>query len=365
LKPKQIYFTVTNDLTYDQRMQRICTSLSDAGYSVTLVGRILKSSVALQQRPYTQKRLRCFFNKGVLFYAEYNLRLFFFLLAKKMDAVCAIDLDTILPCLYVSKLKGIVRIYDAHEYFTELKEVRTRKFVRNFWTKIERTALPKFADGYTVSEGLAVEFKRKYKHNYRVIRNLPVLKPLQENIQRENFLLFQGTVNEARGFEYLIPAMKRIPYRLVICGDGNFMAQLQNLIRINDVENKVELKGMMLPEDLRPLAQQASLGIGLAEKEGINQYYALPNKFLEYMHAGLPQIAMNFPEYQKINHCYTVAVLLDELSVETVANIINQTMANEELRMRLQKNALHAREIYCWQQEEKCLIEFYASLLPA
>ena len=124
-------------------------------------------------------------------------------------------------------------------------------------------------------------------------------------------------------------------------------------------------RGMMLPEDLRPLAQQASLGIGLAEKEGINQYYALPNKFLEYMHAGLPQIAMNFPEYQKINHCYTVAVLLDELSVETVANIINQTMANEELRMRLQKNALHAREIYCWQQEEQRLIEFYASLLPA
>jgi hypothetical protein len=35
-----------------------------------------------------------------------------------MDGICAIDLDTITPCLAISKLKNIPRIYDAHEFFT-------------------------------------------------------------------------------------------------------------------------------------------------------------------------------------------------------------------------------------------------------
>ena len=127
---KKIYFTVTNDLTYDQRMHRICGSLAEAGYHVTLVGRRLSTSKALQEKNFTQKRIACFFNRGFLFYAEYNFRLFLFLLFRRMDAVCAIDLDTILPCLFVSKMRHIKRVYDAHEYFTELKEVRTRPYVQ-------------------------------------------------------------------------------------------------------------------------------------------------------------------------------------------------------------------------------------------
>src|SRR5687767_14339563 len=119
---KQIVFTVTNDLTYDQRMHRICGSLATAGYDVLLIGRKLPGSLIAEKRLFRQKRINCFFNKGFLFYAEYNTRLFFYLLGKKSDAVCAIDLDTIVPCLLVSKIKGWKRVYDAHEYFTELKE---------------------------------------------------------------------------------------------------------------------------------------------------------------------------------------------------------------------------------------------------
>ena len=360
---RRIYFTVTNDLTYDQRMHRICTTLATAGYQVTLVGRELSSSRPLVHQPYAQKRIRCFFNKTFLFYAEYNLRLFFFLAGQKIDAVCAIDLDTILPCLLVSERKKIPRVYDAHEYFTELKEVRTRPIVRRFWRAIENYAVPKFSAGYTVSQGLQEEFKKRYGVQYAVIRNLPVLRPLPSLEERIPILLFQGAVNEARGFEYLIPAMKKIPYPLVICGDGNFMSQLKNLIKEQGVGDKVELKGMMLPEDLRRWAAKATLGLGLAEKEGINQFHALPNKFLEYMQAGLPQIAMNFPEYQRINQQAKVAVLLDELSVDAIAETINTTMQNHHALAEMQENALSARTEYCWQKEESILLHFYQQLL--
>lgn len=357
-----IYFTVTNDLSYDQRMHRICNTLSDEGYRVTLVGRRLKKSLPLKKEKFGQKRIRLLFNKGVLFYAEYNTRLIFYLLFKRMNGICAIDLDTILPCLFISRLKRIPRIYDAHEYFTEMKEVHTRPRVQKFWLRIERYCVPKFKYGYTVSEGLANEFERKYQRHYKIVRNLPVLKPLERVEKKEKFLVYQGAVNESRGFEYLIPAMKSIPYKLVVCGDGNFMQQLKKLIADNKVEEKVELRGMMLPQDLRTVAQQATLGMGLAEKEGLNQLHALPNKFLDYMHAGLPQIAMNFPEYQKINNQYKISVLLDKLDVNEIAETINSVMGNDVLLNEMHENALKAREIYCWQKEQQILINFYKEI---
>ena len=111
----QLYFTVTTDLSYDQRMIRICSSLAHAGYTVTLVGRSKSDSISLSSgQAFLQKRIKCLFQKGKLFYAEYNFRLFFYLLLKKMDGICAIDLDTILPCYYISKLKKVKRVYDAH-----------------------------------------------------------------------------------------------------------------------------------------------------------------------------------------------------------------------------------------------------------
>lgn len=284
------------------------------------------------------------------------------MLSLKMDGLCAIDLDTILPCFLVSKLQRVVRIYDAHEFFTELKEVRSRPVVQKVWTAIERLTVPNFEHGYTVSEGLAAEFRKRYGRDYIVVRNLPVLTPLKDLPKNEKLLVYQGAVNEGRGFESIIPAMKRINYKLIVCGDGNFMEQLKILIRQYNVQHKVEVKGMLLPQQLKEIAASATLGIGLTEKEGINQLHALPNKFLEYIHAGLPQIAMNFPEYRRINDEFRVALLLNNLDADAIADAVNSSMENDLLLQELRNNALRAREIYCWQNEEKKLISFYQQI---
>src|SRR6476469_7127440 len=149
---KKLVFTVTNDLNYDQRMIRICSTLEHAGYDVLLIGRTLSTSRALQPLPFRQKRLCCFFNKGKLFYAEYNLRLFFYLLFVKADLIGAIDLDTILPVLFVSKIRNSKRIDDAHELFCEMKEIVTRPTIYKTWKRIERFAVPHFRNGYTVNK---------------------------------------------------------------------------------------------------------------------------------------------------------------------------------------------------------------------
>jgi len=359
---KKIYFAVTNDLSYDQRMKRICTSLAENGFDITLVGRKLSRSLPLKKEKYSERRIHCWFNKGKLFYIEYNTRLFCFLLFKKMDAICAIDLDTIYPCLAISKLKNIPRIYDAHELFTELKEVITRPSIKKFWTRVEQATVPKFKSGYTVSDGIAKEFNQRYGVAYETIRNVPVLKPLDHIIPAEKFILYQGAVNEARGLEFLIPAMKMINYQLVICGDGNFMSQLKELIRKNGVREKVEIRGKLTPDELWKLSQQATIGVAFPEKEGLNQYFALPNKFFDYIHAALPQITVDYPEYKKINDVYEVAVLVSNIEPGTIACSINNLMANGVLLAQLRQNCLKTREKLNWQQEENKLINFYKNI---
>jgi glycosyltransferase involved in cell wall biosynthesis len=346
-------------------MNRICTSLAENGYDVILVGRKLPGSLPLRKERYRQKRIFCFFKKGKWFYAEYNIRVLFYLLFRKMDAVCAIDLDTILPCLKISIWKKIPRIYDAHELFTGLKEVVTRPSVKRQWEKIEKYAVPRFRLGYTVSYSIAEEFNRRYGVRYETIRNVSRLRPLDVNLPRENYVLYQGAVNEARAFEFVIPAWKEVDARLVVCGDGNFMPQLKQLIRDNKLENKIELKGMLSPEELWRVAIKAKMGIAIAENNGLNQYLALPNKFFDYIHAGLPQVTMNYPEYEKINRLYEVAVLIDTTEPQQIARAINNLLHNDVLYRRLKENCLKARNELNWQQEEKKLLSFYQSVFTS
>src|SRR5690606_6252057 len=137
-------------------------------------------------------RLKLFFKKGFAFYAEYNIRLFFYLLFKKFDTVCCIDLDTMLPAYYISLLRKKQRVYDAHEYFTQMKEIVQRPRVYKVWHYIERRFVPKFPTGYTVSESIAQEFKKLYGVEYAVIRNMPMLENIEIPVKKEKILLYQG-----------------------------------------------------------------------------------------------------------------------------------------------------------------------------
>ncbi len=364
-------------------MIRICSSLAEQGYDVVLVGRKLSHSDPLEQHPFKQKRLACFFTKGPLFYAEYNLRLFFWLLFQKADCICAIDLDTILPCLLVSKLKGSKRVYDAHELFCEMKEVVTRPSRYKLWKKIERFAVPKFKHGYTVCQPIAEEFKKMYGVDYAVVRNVPVSENSKSqipnskeqgtrdsdkeqetlNYKLQTFFLYQGAVNEGRSFETLIPAMKNVEMPLHIYGVGNFMEQTKALINKNGLEQTVFLKGKLLPKELKQITASAFAGITIFENNGLSNYLSLANRFFDYIQAGIPQVCVNYPAYKEINQQFDIALLIPDTTEHSIAAGLNLLLHDTVLYKRLQTNCLKAREILNWQEEEKILITFYKQLL--
>ena len=360
---KKITFTVTNDLVYDQRMQRICASVANAGYEVILIGRKLKNSTPLKAENYQQKRLFCFFTAGKLFYLEYNLRLLFLLLFTTAECFCAIDLDTILPNYFASVLKGKKRVYDAHELFTEQKEIVTRPAIKKMWLAVERFAVPKFQQGYTVNDFIVNELKSRYGVHYGIVRNLPKLNRITPASNNQNpFIIYQGAVNEGRSFETLIPAMKKVNARLVVCGNGNFFEQVKQLIKDNKVEDKVELKGMVQPDELRKITPQASVAVMLFENTGLNQYQSLANRFFDYIMAGVPQLCVNYPQYKAINDQYNIAALISDTQEDSIANGLNNLLENSVVLNQLHTNCITARERLNWENEEKTLIEFYKNL---
>jgi glycosyltransferase involved in cell wall biosynthesis len=383
---------VTNDLNYDQRMIRICTSLAGAGYDVTLVGRETRrlgggrggpasegargsrGSLPLAERPFRQHRLKMWSGRGKLFYLEYQIRLFFYLLSQKMDGICAIDLDSILPCYFISRLRRIPRVYDAHELFCEMKEVVTRPLVYKAWKAVERFTVPAFRHGYTVNAQIAAEFHRLYGVEYAVIRNLPILEggvtaPGDEGTredegggERERFILYQGAVNEGRCFETLIPAMEQVDAKLVICGEGNYLERARELVQRYGLAEKIVFEGSVLPAELKAITRSAWCGVTLFDRRGISNYYSLANRFFDYMEAGIPQLAMNYPAYREINNCYPIAVLIDEPGIREIADGLNELLNNTELYDRLSEGCKEARLRYNWQEEEKILIRYYHQL---
>lgn len=361
-----IIFTVTNDLTYERRMHRICGTLAANGYTTQLIGRELPESVPLEEKPFGQKRLRCFFNKGFVFYAEYNLRLFFFLLFAKYDAVCSIDLDTLPAGCFATLLRGKKRVFDAHEYFTEVPEVVGRPFVRSFWGMVARVCLPFYKHAYTVGPALAKIFEKKYGMKFGVVRNVAA-SPLafgegKDGVEQEGekTLLYLGALNEGRGVEQALEAMQHLDnVQLWLAGEGDLSDKLRHLATELGVENKVRFLGYVQPGDIPALVARTWLGLNLFENLGLSYYYSLANKFFIYVQAGVPMLTMNFPEYHALNAQHEVAILLDKLSSEAVAEAVKKLLADKELYARLQKNCCVAREEWTWEREQEALLKLW------
>lgn len=368
--PHRIFCTVTNDLSQDQRMQRICSSLTKAGYAVTLVGRQLPWSKPLAEQPFLQKRLPCLFKKGKLFYLEYNFRLFFFFLfLRRFDLVCAVDLDTLLAISWACWLRRKKCVYDAHEYFTELPEVVERPRVQAIWAWVARRCIPRVQAAYTVCQSLADVFKIQYGKDFEVIRNVPFAQEIYPDSaipEKPYILLYQGMLNEGRGLEELLQAMQHFSadeVQLWLVGEGDLSAQLRQQADTLQLGAQVRFWGFISPSELKKITKQAHLGLNLLQNKGLNYYYSLANKFFDYVQAEKPSINMDFPEYR--NHCeaFEVALLIPDLTENALVEAIRKLLENPTLYANLKTHCRAAKREWVWEQEEYKLLHLYRNIL--
>lgn len=366
----RIILCATNDIVTDRRIQRTALSLQKIPSTVSVIGRAFRSSMALPEFPYPVCRIRMLFKKGLLFYAEYNLRLFFMLLFRKTDLLVANDLDTLLAVFLVSRLRKLVVVYDSHEYFTEVPELVARTGVKKIWEGLEALLVPRLKFASTVSGSIAAEYQRKYGIRMEVIRNLPykqVIEPQPAPSLRtsdERVILYQGSLNMGRGLETAITAMSFVEHaRLIIIGTGDMEHQLRALVHSLALEEKVGFMGRIYPLDLPRYTMQADLGISLEEKLGLNYYYALPNKLFDYIQARVPMLVSDLPEMAGLVHRYDIGKVTPVQDPYRLALVMNEMLDDEESRMVWRKNLEKAANELCWENEEGRLMALYEKVI--
>lgn len=361
----KIICTVTNDLTFDQRMIRICSSLAQDGHEVLLVGRRLSRSLPLRAQSFRQKRLTCWFTTGKLFYLEFNIRLFFFLLLQKTDVHNAIDLDTILPCLAASWVKRSRLFYDAHEYFTETPEVIRRPSIQKVWNGIAKLAIPRVDRAYTVGPALADIMGGRYGVEFVTIRNVPFARKTDKSADlstnQPKVILYQGALNEGRGLESAIAAMQYVTdAELWLAGEGDLSALLREQTNELDLTDRVKFLGFIRPENLVELTPKATLGLNLLENKGLSYYYSLANKAFDYIQATVPAIHMDFPEYQSLANNYGGVVLVKKLDIPYLAEQLSSLVHDEDRLGRLRAECREAAPHLTWEKEREKLLRLYS-----
>ncbi len=363
---KRIAISVINDLVTDNRVHKVATTLQEMGYDVTLIGRLLPNSLPLN-RTYNTRRMSLFFNKGPLFYAEYNLRLFFILLFSKFNTFVANDLDTLLPNYVVARITGGQLFYDSHEYFTEVPELIDRPKVKHSWEKLEQGLLPNIRNAYTVCNSIAETYRYRYGTFFHVVRNVPERQIKKEippdkklDFGGRKIILYQGALNIGRGLEPMIRAMQFIDDAvLVIVGTGDVANSLLAMTSNLGLRQKVHFLGRIPFDEVQFITVQADLGISIEEDLGLNYRYALPNKLFDYIQAEVPVLVSNLPEMKKIVSDYRIGAILDSHEPQQMARQITELLRNTKKISEWKTNLKVAAEELCWENEKKVLQDLY------
>lgn len=365
---KRVIISVTSDLTTDNRIQKVANSLKNANFEVIVVARKTRQSLPFSAN-YKVHRFRTLFTKSFLFYAEFNILLFFFLLFSKADIYLSNDLDTLLPNYLVTRIKKKRLIYDSHELFTEVPELYNRHFVKRIWSLVERFTLPSIKYCYTVCESIANYYNKKYGTKMQVVRNAPLQTDfVQENLflhqefPSKKIIIYQGAVNVGRGIEWIIDAMKYIENAVfLIIGDGDIRKKLELHAEQKQLKDKVYFLGKVASKELPNYTRCADLGVCLLSNKSLSYYYSLPNRIFDFMHARVPILASNFPEIASIINHYKIGECIEKHDPKSLAETINR-MLNGSFDKSIFDIAIKENS---WQNEEKTLLKIFNNALDS
>ncbi|MFM7661525.1 MAG: glycosyltransferase [Bacteroidota bacterium] len=369
-----VIISVTNDLVTDNRVAKVSDFLVSEGFLVTLVGRKLKNSQSISERTYKTKRLILLFTKGPLFYLEFNIRLFLYLLFQKTTLLISNDLDTLMANYLASKCKSVKLVYDTHEYFTEVPELVENPTKQKIWQRLEKWIFPKLKNVYTVNESIAKIYSEKYGVPVHVVRNIAPIFECAEKKSRTDLglpldkfiLIIQGSgINRRRGAEEVVGAMNFIENSLLlIIGSGDVLEELKLKVEVEKLREKVLFLPKMPYAEMMQYTMNADLGLAIDHIDILNHKLALPNKFFDYIQAEIPILATEIVEIEKMIDKYKIGyVLKEELTSNSLAQKINQIkdLYSSEIN-ELKENLKKTKSFENWDNESLKLKKIYSNL---
>jgi glycosyltransferase involved in cell wall biosynthesis len=371
IKSKKINLLVTSDLVSDQRVHRTALSLHEMGALVTVYGREKKSSPPIDPVPYTRKRIGVLPEKGPLFYALFNLKIFFVLLFKPVDIVYANDLDTLPAATLIANIKKAKLVYDSHELYTEVPELASRLWIKKIWTLIEKKLSSHINLCITVNQSIADELKLRYNLQPIVVRNIATANYATDNSSgyhlrkallipdQDHILLYQGSgINIQRGAEEALLMMKYLyNCTLVFIGGGDVFPILKNMASANNLNHKVKFLDRLPFSQLQQITKQADIGLCLTLPIGLNYQLSLPNKLFDYIHSELPIVASNLPEITRLVNQYRLGIVLENHHPEQMAKAISKLLEQPGQIATYKINCNTAAKVLNWENEKKILCE--------
>jgi glycosyltransferase involved in cell wall biosynthesis len=380
---------VSNSFVHDARVNKEARSLSGAGYEVTVYatgdGKLPNEerteSVLVKRLPV--RRYSLF--RPNMFRAPFDfLPSLLKIIRERADVYHAHDLDTLLICYLASRFNRSKLVYDSHELFLEMEKSH---LINSWWRKIAAVVLlpiwrieekfcAKRADYViTVNESIKnILVKRLGIKNIMVLINCPPFK--EANRGREfhkelslpeeaKVILYQGGIMWRRAMKQIVDALEYLPkdIYLILMGGGEDKNALAKYVSAKDYSTRIKFHEEVSLEDLPRYTASADLGVVPLLNVSLNNYYGLPNKLFEYMAAGIPVAASNFPEIKKIVIEEKIGVCFDPENPKNIAQAIIDLLSDPKKMEKMSANALRAsKEIYNWDIEEKKLLSIYKRL---
>jgi len=289
------------------------------------------------------------------------------MIRSKPDIVHAHDVNTLPTAWLVSLLTRTPLVYDAHEVSTD-REGYTRISKLVGW--IENYLMPRAVATITTTSIRAKFFARAYHINRpTVLQNRPTFQHVNKTQRIRDELnlpnpwpiaLYQGGLQQGRGLETLIKAASQIPNTyFVFIGGGRLENKLHHLVQALALEDRVHFIPTVSLIELPSYTMSADLGIQPLENTCFNHFSTDSNKLFEYIMAGLPVVASNFPEIRHVINTYDVGILSKPGDMTSLVAAIQQLVSNSEQRKKYSSNTLVAAKDLSWEEQQDKLLNLY------